>query len=83
MWKVAPLKSSFMLMSMLGFLIITVYTAYGSISTDWGFAMGFVFSMMFIASLISMTNATIEEQLELAPELFPKQKKVRPKKKKR
>jgi hypothetical protein len=65
MWKVAPLKSSFMLAAMLGFMITTVYTAYGRISADWGFAFGFVFAIMFISSLISMTYAPIEAQLEM------------------
>jgi hypothetical protein len=74
-WKVAPLKSSFMLASILGFLITMIYTVYGRISMDWGVAIGIVFFLMFIASLISMTRAPIEMQLEMAPDLFPQQKK--------
>lgn len=82
MWKVAPLKSSFMLVSMLGFMISVVYTAYGRISTDWGFALGFVFAIMFIASMISMTKAPIEMQVEMAPDLIKQPKKKRRKKRK-
>ncbi len=83
--KVAPLKSSFMLMSMMGFLIVTIYTSYGRISADWGFALGFVFALMFVASMIAMTQAPIETQIEMAPDLFPhaqKKKKVKLRKKK-
>lgn len=63
--KVAPLKSSFMLMSMLGFMISVVYTAFGKISETWGFTFGFVFALMFVASFISMTHAPTEEQLKI------------------
>lgn len=66
MWyKVAPLKSSFMLAAMLGFMITTIYTAYGRIPESWGFAFGFLFTLMFIASFISMNNAPVEPQLEM------------------
>jgi nicotinamide riboside transporter PnuC len=64
--KVAPLKSSFMLISMLGFMVSVVYTSYGTINETWGFTFGLVFAMMFVASLISMTNAPYEEQLKMA-----------------
>ena len=79
---VAPLKSSFMLVSMLGFLITIIYTAYGRISADWGFALGFVFAIMFVASMIAMTKAPIETQLRMAPEFAPKKKKRAKRKKK-
>jgi len=79
MWDVAPLKSSFMLASILGFVITFVYT--DSIGTDWAVALGFVFALMFVASLISMRNAPIEEQLELDRELNPSKKEKKKKKK--
>jgi hypothetical protein len=72
MWKVAPLKSSFMLASILGFIITIIYT--DQIGNDWAFAIGFVFALMFVASLISMRNAPIEEQLELDREVNPPKK---------
>lgn len=72
MWKVAPLKSSFMLASMLGFMISIIYTSYGRIGPDWGFALGFLFALMFVASVISMTQAPIDMQLEMAPDLIKK-----------
>jgi len=80
-WKVAPLKSSFMLAAMLGFLITIIYTSSGRISEDWGFALGFLFALMFVASMISMTQAPFNAQLEMMPELSqlpkPKKKSVR------
>jgi disulfide bond formation protein DsbB len=83
MWKVAPLKSTFMLAAMLGFMITIIYTSYGRISQDWGFALGFVFALMFIASLISMTQAPIDMQLEMSPDLIRSSKKKKPTKRKK
>ena len=65
MRKIAPLPSSFMLVSMLGFMFVTIYTAQGKLSETWGFAFGTVFAVMFIASMISMTYAPIEEEIAL------------------
>ncbi|HII72525.1 TPA: hypothetical protein HA265_07250 [Candidatus Woesearchaeota archaeon] len=64
--KYAPLKSSFMLFAMLGFMISVVYTAYGRLDETWGFTLGLVFAIMFVASMISMTHAPIETQLMMA-----------------
>ncbi len=59
MFKVAPLKSSFMVISIIGFFvsILMVWPA----SPSFGLAFAIVFAVMFIASLISMTYAPIEE----------------------
>lgn len=65
MFKVAPLSSSFMLVSMLGFMIVIIYTGYGRIPLPWGFALGFVFALMFIASIISMTFAPARLEMEI------------------
>ncbi len=64
--KIAPLSSSFMLFSMLGFMITIIYTAYGRINETWGFTFGFVFSIMFVASMISMTKAPLDDQIKMA-----------------
>ncbi|MFP4424322.1 MAG: hypothetical protein ACLFP2_03750 [Candidatus Woesearchaeota archaeon] len=54
---IAPLKGSFMIMSIIGLVIsFNVINTYPS----WGFAFMIVFTLMFIASLISMTYAPIE-----------------------
>ena len=56
-WKAAPLKGSFMMFSILGFIISTylVYTR----NKSYGLAFMIIFVLMFIASLISMTKAPI------------------------
>ena len=66
MMKYAPLKSSFMLFAMLGFMISLVYTSYGRLDETWGFTLGLVFAIMFVASMISMTQAPIDTQLMMS-----------------
>jgi len=66
---VTPLNSTFMLTSILGFLITVFYIPYMfdpvtqpklySGTIDFAFAFGLVFLLMFIASLISM-NASLD-----------------------
>ncbi len=58
-WKAAPLKGSFMILSILGFLI-SGYLVYPK-SPDYGITFMLVFAAMFIASMISMTKAPIVE----------------------
>ena len=55
-WKAVPLKNSFMIFSMLGFLI----TGYMVTNTNYKIAFLTVFTAMFIASLISMTKAPVK-----------------------
>ncbi len=56
-WHAVPLKSSFMVTAMLGFLI-SAYWVYPQNMT-WGIAFLIVFAVMFVASLISMSKAPI------------------------
>lgn len=56
-----PLPRMFMLTSMIGFLVVTVYTASGKIDLKWGFAFDFAFALMFIASMISITPPSVEK----------------------
>jgi len=58
-WQAVPLKGSFMIFAILGFLI-TAYLVY-PISSDFGIALMLVFTAMFIASLVSMTKAPIKK----------------------
>jgi hypothetical protein len=76
-FKPAPLSSGYMLASMLGFLISVM--AIVPVSLQWGVTLAFIFALMFIASLISMTFAPIEAELEIDY----KQKKAREEKKKK
>ena len=66
--KPAPLKTSFLAMSMIGFLISALYIP--KFSTTWAFAFGTLFTLMFIASILSMMRGTPDEQL------YPKPKEI-------
>jgi glucose uptake protein GlcU len=59
--KVAPLSSSFMLVSMLGMAFSVMFLQ--KYSLNWAFIIGFISVCMFIASMISMTKAPIEAEL--------------------
>ncbi len=65
MVTVAPLKTSFLVISMIGFLISALYIP--RFSLTWAFAFGIVFIIMFVASMISMVQATPDEQLYPRP----------------
>jgi hypothetical protein len=56
-YKIAPLKNSFMIVSIAGFII----SAYMINDISWKFTMLLFFATMFIASFISMTYAPISE----------------------
>ncbi|MBI2664786.1 hypothetical protein HYX10_05610 [Candidatus Woesearchaeota archaeon] len=56
-YRTVPVSGGFMLTSMLGFLVVTVYTIYGKIGLPYGFAMDLIFVIMFIASVVSITPA--------------------------
>lgn len=66
MEKVAPLKASFMVTSMVGFLISVIYISKVAPIT-WAFTFAVVFVLMFIASMISMMRASPDEQLYARP----------------
>ena len=61
--KVAPLPSSFLLVSILGFIISAMYVY--KVEKSFGFAFMLVFAIMFIASMISMSNAPVEAQIDM------------------
>ena len=56
-WHAVPLKGSFMVLSIIGFLI----TAYLVHDTNYKSAFMLVFIAMFIASMVSMTKAPTGE----------------------
>jgi hypothetical protein len=55
-WHVVPLKGSFMVFSMVGFLS----AAYLISHPGWRLSFIIVFTMMFIASLISLSKAPVK-----------------------
>ncbi len=61
--NVVPLSSGFMLTAIVGFIISIMYV-YPRNST-WGFTFVLFFILMFVASLISMTYAPVEAQLDI------------------
>ena len=61
--KVAPLSKGFMITSILGILISTMFLP--EYSLTWAVTVGIVSFVMFIASVISMTHAPVEEELAL------------------
>ena len=63
----APLPHEWMLVSIMGFLVSTMLI-YPEWSATWGFTFAVFFAIMFIASVISMSNAGLseEELVELA-----------------
>ena len=64
-FKAAPLNSTFMVAAILGIIFCVFYIP--SYSVTWAFAFGIVFFCMLIASFISMTNGTPDEQLAPIP----------------
>lgn len=54
-WRAVPLKGSFMVMAILGFFLSYFYVY--PVSFSFGLVCMFIFVIMFIASLISMTKA--------------------------
>jgi hypothetical protein len=63
--KVAPLKASFLFISLIGFLFSVIYVR--EYSVDWAFAFGLLFVLMFGASLISMQYGAPDTQLAPIP----------------
>ena len=61
--RTVPLKGSFMLSSIIGFIISWIYVL--PRNRTWGFTFILFFVMMFIASIISMTTAPLEAEESL------------------
>ena len=61
--KFAPLSGGFMITSMIGFLIATMFLP--QYSPTWAVVIGVISVMLFVASVISMTKAPVEEELAL------------------
>ena len=61
--NVAPLKGGYMITSMVGFIISAVYVF--PKSNSWGFTFMMFFTLMFVASMISMTYGPDEAVLHM------------------
>ena len=60
--QIAPLSGSFMVASIVGFLISSIYI-YDNIDKSWGLAFSILFVLMFVASVISMTYGPADQPL--------------------
>lgn len=65
--KVAPLHGSFMVISIVGFLISALYIYRQLGNKTWGFTFMLFFTLMFIASVISMTSSPSIPELDKKP----------------
>lgn len=65
--KVVPLRGSFMVTSIVGFLISALYVYKQLGNKTWGFTFMLFFIVMFIASIISMTYSPVIPELEKKP----------------
>lgn len=61
--NVAPLTGGYMITSIVGFIISSMYVY--DISNRWGFTFAIFFTLMFVASLISMTYGPDEAMLHV------------------
>ena len=62
-FKAAPLSNVYMMVTMLGFIISAWFII--PASKSWGFALSLTFLLMFIASVISMSKAPVEAELQI------------------
>ena len=62
--NIAPLSGGFMLTSLVGFIISLFYIFPNSY--NWGFTFVLFFTLMFIASLVSMTYAPNDWPLKMS-----------------
>ena len=72
-YKVVPLSAGFMLTSIVGAIISSMYVYTNtelleSYAPKFGFAFFLFFTIMFIASLVSMTLAPIEAEFDIRKE---------------
>jgi len=85
-WQAAPLPASFMLTAIIGF-VISAFWVYPR-DLNWGFTFLLFFTIMFIASVMSTTHASVKdlaivEQRETGKPLVPKAVKRKSKRRSR
>ena len=66
--KTYPLSGTFMITAILGFLISAYYIY--NLNAKWGFTFCLFFTLMFIASMISLTRASVPEHINIRPEIY-------------
>ena len=58
-WQAAPLPASFMLTAIIGFIISALWVYPRDL--NWGFTFLLFFTIMFIASVVSTTHASVRD----------------------
>lgn len=64
-FKVAPLSGTFMITSIFGFLISTMFLSKITGAETYAFTLALLFGIMFISSVISMTYSPVEAELAI------------------
>jgi hypothetical protein len=59
-----PLSGGFMMIAIVGFFV-SLFMVYNKVSHTWGVAMMLVFIIMFLASVVSMSNIELNTLLKL------------------
>jgi formate hydrogenlyase subunit 3/multisubunit Na+/H+ antiporter MnhD subunit len=77
-YRITPLSSGFMLTSMIGALISAMYIY--DYSASFGFSLFLIFTLMFIASMVSMTLAPLEADFDLVDRKEKSKRKTKIKK---
>ncbi len=82
-YKVYPLSGTFMITAILGFFISVFYVY--DLSAPWGFTFSLFFVLMFVASMIALTHASVPEHISVRPEIYisGSKRKVKKRKKRR
>ncbi len=73
-FRAAPLSSGLMAFSILGLLITAVY--FKRFGPTWGFTFFLIFTLIFIACLISMRRAPVEALIEADHHIKHSHKKI-------
>ena len=60
-YKAAPLPHEWMIASIIGFFV-SLLQVYPYMSRKWGFAFMLLFAIVFMASVVNMSNATTEAE---------------------
>jgi hypothetical protein len=74
-FKVAPLSGTFMLASLFGIFFSVLILSKSSVT--WAFTIGFLSLIAFIASVISMTYAPVEDELLIDESFSDRKKRIR------
>jgi len=73
--NIAPLSGGMMIIGMFGFLIAIMFLK--NYSLNWAFILGTISIIIFVASLISVTQAPVEEELLLDEHISERRRRVK------